>query len=174
MKIHLDYARPATTSQPWVWGLVAASLVAVVAASWEYNRLQEARAGLQMRLEQANAQTKAPVAAPLPAAALTDLQEQAHQANLVLAELGRPWPGIFAQLEKSASREVALLAVRPDATKGRLRISGEACTLGDALDYVRQLAASGVLSDVVLEEHEVVDTDPEKPVRFALTARWEH
>ena len=42
----------------------------------------------------------------------------------------------------------------------------------DALDYVRKLGRSGQMTDVVLEEHEVLASDQQRAVRFALSGRW--
>jgi len=172
MKIRLDYASSSYAIQTWAWGFLAASLLAVGTASWEYTGLQKAHDGLQLRMQQNTARSVVPAVATVPAEVRTEQQEQARQANTVLAELGRSWPALFTQLENTATPDIALLTIRPGAAKGRLRISGEARHLADALDFVRRLGNSGVLTDVVLDSHEVVETDPQKPVRFAVSARW--
>ena len=172
MRIKFEYASSSTSIQTWIWGLLVVSLLAVGAASWEYARLQKVRDGLQLHLQQNTARSVAPAVAPLSDEVRTKLEEQASQANNVLAELGHPWTALFVQLENTWTPDIALLSIRPDAAKGRLRLSGEARHLGDALDYVRRLGVSGVLTDVVLEEHEVVESDQQRPVRFAVSARW--
>ena len=172
MKIQFDYVEGISTTQRLVWGLLAVSLLAMAAATFEYTHLQEVRAGLQLRQQALTARSLAPVVAPMSEEKRIKLQEQANQANQVLLELGRPWQALLDQLENNISPDIALLAIRPDASKGRLRISGEARHLTDALDFVRRLGDSGELSDVVLESHEVVEADPQKPVRFAVSMRW--
>lgn len=174
MKLNLDYALAPQATQRWVWWLLASAVLAVGFAGWQYTRLQAERAGLALRLEARTEVKRAPVAAPISSESQTALKEQVKQANAALLELGRPWPKLFTQLESAAGAEIALLAIRPDAAKGQVRIVGEARHLGDVLEYVHLLAITGGIADVVLEEHEVVDADPQKPVRFALSAHWSH
>jgi hypothetical protein len=173
MKIRLDHAKAQHAAPSWVLGLLLLALLLVSAAGWEYFQLENERKSLQLRLQNDPRISRTASSAPPPSAEIQKaLQEQVRQANAVLSELGRPWPALFSMLEETARPEIALLAIRPDAVKGRLRIAGEARRLADALDYTRQLAASGQMTDVVLEEHEVVASDEQRPVRFALSARW--
>lgn len=171
MKIHLDYARTPHAAPFWAWGLLLSALLLFSAVGWEYLRLESERANLQSRVRNDSHASRTSNAPPSPEIQKA-MQDQIRQANAVLSELGRPWPALFSMLEKIARPEIALLAIRPDAAKGRLRIAGEARQLADALDYVRKLAATGQMTDVVLEEHEVVASDQQRPVRFALSARW--
>ncbi|MEO6823640.1 MAG: PilN domain-containing protein [Nitrosospira sp.] len=173
MKIRLDHAKSGHAAPFWVQGLLLSALVFVSAAGWEYFQLESERANLQMRLQNDSRANRIPSNTPPPSPETQRvLQEQVRQANTVLSELGRPWPALFSVLEATARPEIALLVIRPDAAKGRLRIAGEARQLADALDYTRKLAASGHMTDVVLEEHEVVASEQQRPVRFALSARW--
>lgn len=172
MKLHLDYAAAPHATPKWVWALLAISLSAVAVAVWQYQRLSAERAGLALQLQSRSVTTSAPRVAPLSGEAQAVQKEQVKQANAVLAELGRPWMIMFAQLEAAADKEIALLQVRPDAAKGRVQIVGEARHLADVLEYVRRLTTEGAMNDVVLEQHEVVEADAQKPVRFALSARW--
>lgn len=172
MKLHFDYATAAHGTQAWVWWLLTAASLATVLAGWQYSQLQAARAGLALQLEEASAVKKAPAVAPLSLDAQAALKEQVKQANAVLAELGHPWPAMFSHLEHATGKDIALLAIRPDAGKGRIRLVGEARHLADVLEYVRRLATVSSMTDVVLEGHEVVESDPQKPVRFELSARW--
>lgn len=171
-KLDLDYALAPQAIRRWVWWLLASAVLAVGLAAWQYTRLQAERAGLALQLEARAEVKKMPAAMPVVPKDQTVLKEQVKQANAVLAELGRPWPRLFSQLEAAAGPEIALLAIRPDAAKGQLRVIGEARHLGDVLEYVHRLVESGEFTDVVLEQHEVVDADPQKPVRFALGAHW--
>lgn len=180
MRIHLDYASSANAVRPWVWWLLIAASLANGAIVWQYTRLQDQRAGLQLHLHAAAQLADVLPAAPLPGESPDKSKERARQANAVLKELGLPWPALFAHLERTANPEIALLAIRPEAARGRLRISGEARHLADVLRYVRALGsaggsaggAAGAMSDVVLEQHEVSGSDAQKPVHFVLSARW--
>lgn len=172
MRIHLDYATSANAVRPWVWWLLIAASLANGAIVWQYTRLQDQRAGLQLRLHTAAQLADVLPAAPLPGESPDKSKQRAKQANAVLKELGLPWPALFAHLERTANPEIALLAIRPEAARGRLRISGEARHLADVLRYVRALGSAGAMSDVVLEQHEVAGSDAQKPVHFVLSARW--
>lgn len=173
-KLNLDYAPAPRMIRRWIWWLLVLSILTVAVTGWRYTQLQAERAGLGLQLEARAEVRKTPAAVPLAPGDQTALKEQVKQANAVLAELGRPWSRLFSQLEAAAGPEIAVLAIRPDAAKEQLRVIGEARHLGDVLEYVHRLADSGGFMDVVLEQHEVVDTDPQKPVRFALSAHWGH
>jgi hypothetical protein len=171
-KLDLDYSIAPQAIQRWVWWLLASAVLAVGFAAWQYTQLQAERAGLALQLEALTDVKKTPATVPVAPKDQAVMKEQVKQANAVLAELGRPWPRLFSQLEVAAGPEIALLAIRPDAAKGQLRVIGEARHLGDVLEYVHRLVESGGFTDVVLEQHEVVEADPQKPVRFALSAHW--
>jgi hypothetical protein len=142
-------------------------------AGGEYVRLEGKRADLESQLlRNTGSSRSASVLPPSSPETQKALHEHVLQANAVLNELSRPWPLLFLVLEETARPEIALLAIRPDAARGRLRIAGEAREVADALDYIRRLAASRHMTNVILEEHEVLITDSQKPVRFALSARW--
>ena len=172
MRIRLDYALSANATQRWVWWWLVAAILASGAAVWQYTQLEAQRADLHLRLQDDSQLSEAPKPVVLSSEDSEKLREQAKQANAVLKELGLPWPALFALLEQTASPEIALLIIRPDAAKGRIRISGEARNLADVLQYVRDLSTEGTMSDVVLEQHEVVEADPQKPVRFTLSSHW--
>lgn len=171
-KLDLDFALAPQATRHWVWWLLAMAVTAAGLAAWQYAQLQAERAGLALQLEARAEVKKMPVAVPLAPKEQTALKEQLKQANAVLAELGRPWPRLFNQLESAAGPEIALLAIRPDAAKSQLRVIGEARRLDNVLEYIHRLVESAGFADVVLEQHEVVDADPQKPVRFALSAHW--
>jgi hypothetical protein len=173
VKIHLDYANPPNAIPSWTFALLLASTVLVSVMGSEYLKLESERTDLRARmLDGGAASHNVSYAPPRSPEAQKALREQVLQANAVLGELGRPWPALFLILEGVAQPEIALLAIRPDAVNERLRIAGEARTMTDALNYVRKLATSEQMTDVVLEEHEVVASDQQRPVRFALSARW--
>jgi Tfp pilus assembly protein PilN len=172
VKIYLDYAHSKDAPPLWVWALLISSLLLAGAASWQYFCLEAEGAALQQRMQSHMIERHVPIIEAQSKEDQAALREQLRQANAVLSELGRPWPALFSLLEEKASAQIALLALRPDAAKGRVRIAGEARDLIALLHYVHSLSQSGLLTDVVLEQHEVVESDAEKPVRFTLAARW--
>jgi hypothetical protein len=99
-------------------------------------------------------------------------EEEIQRAKGVIQQLTLPWDGMFAAIESSDDKGIALLAIQPDAEKRKIAIGGEAKTLLVMLDYVRRLDRSGALTGVHVTNHEVQQQDPLKPVRFMLEAAW--
>jgi len=94
------------------------------------------------------------------------------QANQVAGLLNLPWNALFADIEASASDQVALLEVEPDPEKSTLTITAEAKDFNAMLSYMRRLQTRGSIKDVYLKSHEIDLKSAEVPVRFVLVASW--
>lgn len=94
------------------------------------------------------------------------------RANEVIDQLALPWDQLFVAVEGAAGKDVALLAIQPDKHKGEVVIGGEAKDVAAMLDYMRRLNDARQLSAVVLLSHQIQQQDPQKPVRFNLSAKW--
>lgn len=99
-------------------------------------------------------------------------QQEIRRANEILQQLAMPWRALFHAVEDSNEKEIALLAIQPDAGKRVLRLAGEAKNFDALLAYIARLEQSPTLSQVYLSSHELRLQDPQKPVRFALVANW--
>ena len=99
-------------------------------------------------------------------------QQEIRRANEILQQLAMPWRALFNAVEDSNEKEIALLAIQPDAGKRVLRLAGEAKNFDALLAYIARLEQSPMLSQVYLSSHELRVQDPQKPVRFALVATW--
>lgn len=99
---------------------------------------------------------------------------QIKQADLVLKELGQPWPVLLSELENKTPKNISLLSVKPDKTKLRLLLTGEAENMQDVLDYLRLLATSNIFKDVVIDKHEYVESDQVEVVRFTISGLWKN
>jgi hypothetical protein len=141
---------------------------AVTAAYLEYRSIEDRRAGVELKLQALNQRSHRDPAQEQRSAALT------AEAGRVAEELATPWTGLLAELEAASrdSAEIALLSVEPDHAKHRLRITGESRDLPRILAYLERLQTSGVLLYPMLESHDVKGDDPQRPVRFAMTADW--
>lgn len=95
------------------------------------------------------------------------------QANAVILELNLPWKELFEAFESSQQKDIAVLAIEPDAQKGLVRISGEAKSLDSLPAYIAYLQKIPLFQDVALLSHQIQDQDPQKPVRFMLQATWD-
>ncbi|MHC5349311.1 PilN domain-containing protein [Metapseudomonas furukawaii] len=172
--LDLDFQHNPIASRPG-WGLLLAGLSLVAAGVVMQldldRRLAEVRADLD-RVEQ-RLQARGLRQAPLSAA--DEKLRAASQVELrrITAQMNLPWDGLFATLEAQPRKDIALLALTPDARKGQLRITAEARDLAAMLAFHRELEASDALRDVSLLNHETQAEQAEQPIRFNLVATWE-
>ena len=167
--LQLDFKH---SSRPWSWlGL----LLLISGAMWVAYAMNEARVlsgqidVAEARLDVLAKRGKIQPAQPIDAQVL---QQEVRQANDILQQLTLPWNALFQVLESTSEKQIALLAVQPDAAKHLVRLSGEAKNFDALLAYIARLEQSRVLNHVYLSSHEVRTQDAEQPVRFALVANW--
>ena len=160
-RIDLDFV--ARRRSPWAGRVLLALAVAFSAdVALSYRQAQsvlEATAALASRSEARAPQRRASA-------------EEVAQVRDTLARLSLPWDKLFGALESAASERVALLAVEPDSKTGTVVISGDSKDYLAALSYVLELSHSDSLSKVQLVRHELKASDPQRPVAFTVTARW--
>ena len=167
--LQLDFKQ---SSRSWPWLGV---LLLLGGAAWLGYAMNEARvlSGqidlAEARLDVLAKRGKIQPTSPLDAQVL---QQEVRQANDILQQLTLPWNALFQVLESTSEKQIALLAVQPDAAKHRVRLSGEAKNFDALLAYIARLEQSRVLNHVYLISHEVRTQDAEQPVRFALVANW--
>ena len=104
-----------------------------------------------------------------------DLEASAReykQAQLALQRLALRWNELFTALESTRPAGVALLAIEPDPGKSIVKLTAEAKTAEDMLDYVERLQTAGGLADVVLTGHQIKPSVPLQPMRFVVLASW--
>lgn len=99
-------------------------------------------------------------------------KEEIAIANGLIHQLTLPWEALFNSFELATSKEIALLSIEPDTKKRIVRVTAEARTANDMLDYIKRLQKSPMLDDVVLQRHELQTRDPERPLRFIVTSVW--
>jgi len=124
---------------------------------------------MEVRLQEANRHIRHDPAQDARAAGLSE------EAGRVARELGTPWTKLLAELEAAShdsAGQIALLSVEPDHAKHNVRITGESRDLPLVLAYVQRLQTSALLRYPMLDSHDVKTDDPQRPVRFAMTAEW--
>jgi hypothetical protein len=149
--------------------LLAAGALAVAGAWIEYRQLEASRAGLEMKVAAAQRSNHRDPAQDVRIASL--MQESGH----IVQELATPWTPLLAELETAShdsASDIALLSVEPDESKHMVRVTGESRDLPRVLAYVGRLQKSALLRYPMLETHEVRSEDPQRPVRFAVSAEW--
>lgn len=96
----------------------------------------------------------------------------AEYANEVFARLNFSWSDLFVSLEKIGGKDATLLGLHPEGGKRRVVIDGEARDLASVLRYADALEQTSFLSDVQLQQHDIDERNPDRPVRFTLYAGW--
>jgi len=171
--IALDFARPASPSARIAPVLLVIGIAALAAAGLHYRGvaagLAQREAGLAQQRELAR---RALPALAADAAATPEAREQIRKANEVLAQINVPWGELFSAIEAAQEKDIALLAIRPDARARSVSIAGQAQDMTDVLAYMARLEAGGRLREVLLTGHEIRLQEPAQPTQFALDARW--
>lgn len=93
-------------------------------------------------------------------------------ARAAVRELALPWARLIRALEDSATPDVALLQVQPEAQQQVLRVTAEARDAAAMFKYLRRLADAKGLSEIHLVTHEVAQDDPQRPLRFSAQASF--
>ena len=170
--LRLDYAARRETGRVGTV-ILAAGLVLGALALLEHRAVREELTAQESRLAESRASGKR-VAAGAPGSA-GDVQAAAQDlkaARLALQRLSLRWDRLFSALESAQAGGVALLAIEPDPGGRTVKLSAEARSADDMLDYVARLQAADALADVILASHQIKQGDPLQPLRFAVVASW--
>lgn len=164
-RVHLDYIAPARRVA-WLGVLLLAISLAV--AGELLLRYRDAQ--LELARLEASAGLVGPRTPPVRGASRERLDEEVRDAEAVVRQLALPWGTLVQAIEQSATRDVALLQLQPDADRRLLKLTAEARNPGAMFDYVRRLAAAKGLSEVYVVNHRVQQDDPRRPVQFSVQA----
>jgi len=152
--------------------LLSCTLAAYIGASYyKANQQLAATTAELQRQRAANRQTE-PVA--VTAEQTEQIRAEIKQANKIIAKLALPWDELFRIVESSVDENTTLIALEPDAERGEVQITVEARNLAAMLDYVKRLQESPALKDVHVASHQIQQQDPQRPVRFVVSAKWDH
>jgi hypothetical protein len=157
----------------WVGAaLLIAGVAGALVVAAEYLALDEKVAKAQSSLRDAGrGARKKPVLARQKA----DPQKVAlefQQAREVMTRLQLPWNDLFGSIESARKSNVALLSIESEHDKRRVKIYAEAKDLDAMVGYLGYLRQRPALAEVYLESHELQVKDPQRPVRFVLSASW--
>lgn len=151
---------------------VVALCVPTVIMGQRYLEQQEELRDLQAALVARSAPVlAAATAAPAPKLAVSPAQ--AGAVNAAILQLNLPWRDLAAAIGAATPGSIALLALEPDAKRRMVRISAEARGSDEMFAYITRLQAEEWFTSVVLLRHEVMEQDPNRPLRFQLSVQWE-
>lgn len=177
-RVRLDFAPPGLRRSlyraPQAWGpLLGALGVCAVALSavLDYREATEEVDAMRAAL-QARAAAPAVQAPPAGRRAPDVGEAQAAATNAAIMQLNLPWRALHDAVRGATPATVALLALEPDAKKRVLRITAEARNSDDMLAYVEALGREEGFGAVTLVRHEVIEQDPNRPLRFQVDAGW--
>ncbi|RTL57714.1 MAG: hypothetical protein EKK46_02645 [Rhodocyclaceae bacterium] len=153
----------------WALLLIATAVAAWV--GWQYADLHQARQQSQAAWSRLQGQVSRPVAAASPEAQ-QKMKDELRRAAQVIDRIDAPWDGLFSAVESAFDERVTLLAVEPDTERKEVRLTAEAKDLSAMLDYLKQVRTSPILVDAYVASHQTNLQDPQRPVRFAILARW--
>ena len=149
------------------WLLLVAGIAALGGLGHEQSKLDAQKAVQASRLSHLHA--------PGGAASLTGSQPDEPSvvaARKLLDGARLPWDTLFTALEAAEGKDVALIALAPEAQRRQVKIHAEARSLDAMLAFQRQLQQNPALAQVVLLDHTVMKDMPFTPVRFHLLAQW--
>ena len=78
----------------------------------------------------------------------------------------------YRDIESARKSDIALLSIESEHDKRRVKIYAEAKDLQAMIAYLAYLRQRPALAEVYLESHELQIKDPQRPVRFVLSAQW--
>lgn len=162
-RLHLDYQ--AVRRGPRLLGF--ALLVLTIAA---VGLLLERHRSVRTEIARLEASQSLRADRPTRAPKRSDADEL-KDADAVLRQLALPWASIVRAVESSATADVALLQMQPDARERQVRLGAEARSEQAMLEYLRRLKGTQLLDDVHLASHQVVADDPQRPIQFTVLAR---
>jgi len=176
-RVRLDFAPPSLRRTLWraplySWVPAVGAIALCAGAALQVLDYREAREEVDAQQGALRTRAAAPLPRPVAARAEPVGAQQAAAVNAAIMQLNLPWGALHDAVRSATPANVALLALEPDAKKRVLRISAEARSSDDMLDYVDALGREEWFGKVTLARHEVVEQDPNRPLRFQIDAEW--
>lgn len=176
-KMLIDFAAPSLRrtlyrTPPLAWAaLLAGSLLCAGAAYMGYHTLAQMRAAdARIARAQRALQPAARVRTDVAKAVIPEAQAKA--VNGAVMQLNLPWRALQQSVAESTPKSIGLLALEPDPRKQVLKITAEAKTADDMIAYIEQLKEQEFFAAAVLTRHEVMESAPNRPLRFQVEVQW--
>lgn len=166
----LDFTAAPGRPAVWSWLLLVLGLALAGWSAQAYVRARDDQAAAQARLDGLRQ-----VARPKPAKpARPDPKAQSRRQLETAArrQLELPWNDLLQTLQRTRARDVALLSLEADGRRGDFQLDAEAKGHAVMLDYLRRLQQQRELRGVALTQHQGVDSDGARVIRFTLRGAW--
>jgi Tfp pilus assembly protein PilN len=165
----VNFVRPNRSAS--LLGLVVLG-AGVLAAATVFTDFLAARSDLdkaeqrQVRIQESNVK-------PRPGANLDPaLRDGTLEVAKLEGQLNVPWDLILREVEAVADSPIALLTLEGQAPARKLRMTGEAKSMDDVVQYIGRLRKSALIESADLSWHEFKPGRGVDIVRFSLEAVW--
>ena len=168
----LDFVQRAAPPAGWRLGLLVCALGALTVAG--ANWIVQLRAAAALDEQLGRNQPRSARSVPLsPAQSRLQEQQLASVADAV-RQLNLPVARLLGAVAAPPDMHVALLGLdlASESAAGSLKISAEARSPQDMMNYVGHLDEQPALDKVYLVRHEIAERAPGRPYRFVVEARW--
>lgn len=167
-RMDIDFAPPRARPSATAGLLLLTGIGLFGWACWQSWALLQRSEALEQTISALSHQDDRRAASPaftLPAARILAINQAVRALNV-------PWDDLFRSLEAEEYRNVALLALTPDSDKGTIAIQAEAKNVDDMHHFLTVLQENPTIKEPVLLHHEVNGQDPNRPIRFTVSAVW--
>jgi hypothetical protein len=167
--LHLDFIPPRPRTFSWGAFVIAVSLLGIISEYYLQIRQQVTQSLVQYN---ALSSGKALPHTNLPEILDSSSIEKMARIAKIAEHLAVPWDAIFSAVERIRPEEISVLMLEPLIAKKQLTIQAEARDMQNMLRYVETLQKQPIFTNVMLLKHDIVQDDPEHPVRFVVQAQW--
>ena len=173
----LNFVRRHAPLAGWRLALLLAMLAASVATSVDL--IVNLRKADMLEQQWQAAQPRRTAPARLSASQSREQEQQVRIIADAVRQLNLPVGRLMRALQTPRDIHVALLGVdlngkndASDAAGGTIKLSAEAASAHDMVNYVAFLGEQSLLTSVYLVKHELAEGSPEHAVRFQVEAQW--
>ncbi len=168
-RLRIDFLNRRPPASLLGWALTLVGVASMAVAALDYG---QARDELQSTLDHAERQARGSKQRARSGAAPAVAPELVRASARADAALTQPWGRLLRELETVADTRVALLGVEAQGAARTLRITAEAATMADAVDYVERLRQSALTKSAVLGSHEWRNAEGVEVIRFSVDMAW--
>lgn len=165
----LDYLRPAPGQQWPGWLLLIVALFGCASLLVQASSISRQLTVIEQEVYRLNSQEERRRLLAQAEGQGSDASRQGQGVRQI-SPLNIRWTSLLTALEKTVDDSVTLLSLEPGLQD--ISIAGEARDMSALLDYIKRLQATPVFVDVYLSKHEIIQTNPYRPVQFLLQATW--